>query len=165
MVTINYFPTSVQRLYRIGTEGNWINYNNDPVKVIHGQTIYAKGIDVYGNETRITQVLTVDVTTAMNKEALDGNFTTYSTEYNGGGIMEIDSSIRGKNVRIKMYKSSAGYDGKLNFLDSNGKNISSITLGYGRSYDAIYTIPTNAVRMSVYCNSGYMYVYEIEPQV
>jgi hypothetical protein len=46
MVTINYFATSFQRLYRIGTTGEWLNYADKPIKLNHGETIYAKGIRI-----------------------------------------------------------------------------------------------------------------------
>src|SRR5690606_23043472 len=65
MVTINYFPTSVQKLYKIGTTGEWLQYQDKEILVKQGETIYAKGVDQYGNETRIVSSYTMNVTNAI----------------------------------------------------------------------------------------------------
>ncbi|MNP64311.1 hypothetical protein D3C76_1597950 [compost metagenome] len=76
MISISYFTTSTQRLYKIGSTGEWLNYNDTPIKVEQGQIIYAKGIDKYGNETRITSSYTVNVSNALKNAAYDRNNDT-----------------------------------------------------------------------------------------
>jgi len=164
-VTINYFSTSIQRLYRIGTTGNWLNYNDQPVRVNQGQTIYAKGIDQYGVETRIITSMTASVSDSLLKEAYDGNDTTFA----GNGtnkLMEVDVSMQGKNIRLKWFSQIySGSNVYLVFLDSNKQTISSVTR-YAGTFDDIYTIPTNT--KWVRFDSGNVYglwgsIYEIQP--
>ena len=50
-VTIDYYETSVQRLYKID-DGEWQKYKDQKIKLELGETIYAKGIDKDGVETR-----------------------------------------------------------------------------------------------------------------
>ncbi|HHX17190.1 MAG TPA: hypothetical protein GX725_04730, partial [Mollicutes bacterium] len=102
MVSINYFPTSVQRLYRIGDTGEWLNYEDKPVWVNQGETIYSKGIDKYGNETRLVSNYTVNVTDSITSPAYDGNPETYfhlplTSQYK----LRVDSSMQGKKIVLK----------------------------------------------------------------
>ncbi len=153
MVSISYFPTSVQRLYRVGTTGEWKNYEDKAIWVNQSETIYAKGIDQYGNETRIISSYTVNVTDALKKEACDGNDSTRT----GSGIMYIDSSMQGKAVRVRAYQQY--FTGYINFLDSNGTVVGKLGANVDSAKDYIYTIPETAVKLSV----GVTYVYEIQP--
>ncbi|MNV69460.1 hypothetical protein D3C71_1623720 [compost metagenome] len=146
MLTVNYFSTSVQRLYKIGSDGNWTNYSNQPVKVNVGETIYAKGIDKYGNDTRVISSYTANVTDAITQEAYDGNDSTYITTISNTSLyMKIDPSMQGRQTRIKFYVGYAGV--RIKFLDIN-KNVLSefyTNVSYNRQYDSLYTIPTNTV--------------------
>ncbi|MDF2866260.1 MAG: hypothetical protein K0R72_1078, partial [Clostridia bacterium] len=169
-VEINYFPTSVRRLYRIGTTGEWLNYTDQPLNIINGQTIYAKGIDVYGNETRIISSYTVNVTDAISKEIIDNNESTYAVCSNTQNrYMQIDKSLQGKNIRIKSVtqRETIGY---IYFMDAN-KNIlltKSLSLWLDRSntFDEIYTIPNGTlwIAFSKYSYvGGYNFnIYEIQ---
>ena len=86
---------------------------------------------------------------------------TYSTESNGQGTMLIDAVCVGKGSD-KMYKSYTGLNGALRFIDSNGSIISQITVAYDKVMIICIQFE-NAVKMDIYCNGGYMQVYEISP--
>jgi len=171
MITINYYPTSIQKLYKIGEDGMWMDYQDSPIKVEQGETIYAKGIDKYGIETRIVSSHTVNVTDAMLNPAFDDNTTTYYQTWNTTRkYMDIDPSMQGKSARIYLYTAGTnnslnGYD-KIIFLDSDGNIVETISIHLWKTtYNKNVVIPINAVRMGIYAYSGQCYInfYEIYP--
>ena len=151
MVTINYSPTSVQRLYRIGTTSEWQNYADSPIWVNQGETIYAKGIDKNGNQTRIISSYTANVTDAISVSAFDGNDATYDTA--SGKYMAIDSSLEGKKIRLKWFD---GYYGltTIDFLNASGTVISSISPPNDGSVDLLYTVPVGTRKIRLYGNTN-----------
>ncbi|MGE5455498.1 MAG: hypothetical protein ACM3O4_00105 [Ignavibacteriales bacterium] len=160
MVTINYFPTSVQKLYRIGTTGNWLEYTS-PVKVNQGETIYAKGIDQYGNETRITVSLTANVADAILSPAVDGNDTTAYWYISTTKYIDIDPSVQGKTIRLKINAGRAACT--MSYLDSSGNVISTVDTKF--SGERTYVIPAGTTRLAIYTGGGYsdgLSVYEIQ---
>ncbi len=169
MVTINYFPTSVQRLYRIGTTGDWKTYNDQPVKVNQGETIYAKGIDQYGNETRVISSYTANVTDALGTAAYDGSDSTYISVITDQ-YMLVDSSMEGKNIRIYW---TAGYTGVaiesyIYYLDENKQVISSISTDNKNGVSQVYKVPSKTVWIRVNLGVGSVVsyhgkLYEITP--
>jgi hypothetical protein len=163
MINVSYFPTSAQRLYRIGTAGEWLNYQGQPIKVKHGQTIYAKGIDQYGTETRIISTLTANAVDALKKEAYDKNLTTYTSDV-GIKYVEIDSSLQNKKIRIKAASIlQQGNPITYSFLDSNKTVISTYSNLY--NVDTVHQIPSNAKWISfsgVNVSNVVCSVYEIQ---
>ena len=156
MVNISYFPTSVQRLYRIGTTGSWLDYEDKPILVKQGETIYAKGIDQYGYETRITPSYTANVSNALTTEAFDKNDTTY-VSISSLRYMKIDSSMQGKKMRIlwQSGNTSGTYRTNLNFLDSNKSIISTITETTAVKTDSLLQIPLGTEWISIALDSYY----------
>ena len=74
LVSLDYFQTSIQRLYRING-GEWQEYT-DKVRLEIGDKLEAKGIDKYGIETSfLTQQFQYG--NALGLEAYDGNENTY----------------------------------------------------------------------------------------
>ncbi len=165
MVTINYFPTSVQRLYRIGTTGEWLNYQDQAVRVNQGETIYAKGIDQYGNETRITSSYTANVTDAIGAAAYDGDINTSFAGYDK--YLKIDSSMEGKKIYIKggATNSSIAYI-NFSFLDEQKNLISTISNNaWGTvTLEGVYTIPQGTRYIRQWGSGTNFYLYEITPQ-
>ncbi|MFA5604088.1 MAG: hypothetical protein WDA12_04510, partial [Bacilli bacterium] len=167
MVSISYFPTSIQRLYRIDETGTWQTYNDNPIKVDQGSVIYAKGIDKHGNETRIISSHTSNVPAAIQSPAYDGNNTTYS--YGGNNvILNVDSSLRGKSVNvimgIQLCKSSGsgGSTHTFNYLNSSGVLISTQVVA--NNYNGNINIPEGTYSFYITTNKGYCpRVYEIGP--
>lgn len=71
--------TKIQRLYSLDGE-NWQTYKDESIRVELGQTLYAKGIDVFGNETRIISTYTRTLPSdALGAEAYDGDDSTGDT--------------------------------------------------------------------------------------
>ncbi|MDF2865651.1 MAG: hypothetical protein K0R72_460 [Clostridia bacterium] len=161
MVTINYFLTSVQRLYRIGTTGDWLNYEDKAIWVNQGDTIYAKGIDIYGNQSRIISSYAPIVADAIAAAAYDGDYNTFVAA--DDKYMLVDSSMDGKNVRIKW---SDWYNGQtmMAFFNGSGALISTITPGNDQSADATYVIPVGARKIRIYNNATNGRLYEIQPK-
>ena len=162
MIAIDYFPTSVQRLYRIGTTGVWLNYQDQPIKVNQDQTIYTKGIDQYGNETRIISSYTVNIVDALKKDAFDNSDASYVTDVTNQYI-QVDSNMQGKNIRVRWYSYSTSYVMYIRFLDENRQVISSVNRS-GGTFDDIYAIPTNTkwIRYEGYTANAYTRLYEIQ---
>ena len=167
MVTINYFPTSVQRLYRIGTSGDWKTYQDQPIKVNQGQIIYAKGIDQYGNETRIISSYTANVADAIGAAAYDGDVST--AYYGNNKIMKVDPSMEGKKVYIKggASKSNSSITFYIDFLNEQKNVISSLTSNGTHSalLEGTYTIPIGTRYIRQRATVDTVYVYEIRPVV
>jgi hypothetical protein len=168
LVNIEYFSTSVQRLYKIGESGVWLNYIDQLVKVKQGEIIYAKGIDKYGNETRIISSYTANISDALRQEAYDGNYDTYDVGSATGKYMNVDSSMWGKQVRIKWFDGTSYNANNLIFLNSQGTEISRLVSPNVTTTDTTYTIPTNTVRIKMITTSAsyaatHFYLYEIEP--
>jgi hypothetical protein len=164
MVAINYFPTSVQKLYRIGTTGEWLAYNDQPIKVNQGLTIYAKGIDQYGNQTRTISSYTANVPDALGKEVFDGNNTTYIIS-SAVKYIKVDSSMQGKNVRV-LFFTDTNRVVTIRFLDKNRQLISEIIQGSPThataTYDKIYQIPVGTEYISYNDNANLCRLYEIQ---
>ena len=147
-VTINYFKTSVKRLYKID-DGDWIEYN-EPIKVYNGSTIYAKGIDKNGRESiNNSSYVSNLISGAFPHNAYDDNFSTSaslsrSKEYK----LNIDKSIRGKKLYIKMTGSGYYYS----FYDKDGNNI--VNRVYGNKVVDNFSIPENAYQFGFQPSSG-----------
>ena len=118
-VEISYFQTSVQKLYRIGTDGEWQNYTGK-VRVEIGQTIYAKGIDKNGNETRIISEYKAELPSdALGANAYDNNTTTVVDVYpKTPKKLYISKEMLGKN----MYIVATGANGSQVIIKSCDKN-------------------------------------------
>ena len=131
MISINYFPTSMKKYYKIN-DGEWISYNNEKIKVVLDSTIYAKGVDKNGNETYIASYVS-SISDALEYAAFDGNEETYSQMYlesSSGSIaryLMVDKSMRGKNIIIS--RSTSWYASiTATFLDNENNEISTATV-------------------------------------
>ena len=166
MVTIDYFPTSVQRLYRIGTTGDWEIYQEQPIKVNQGETIYAKGIDQYGNETRNTSSYTANVTDAIGSAAYDGNLNTSTSSNNK--YIKVDSSMEGKTVYIKSeaYNANNFVTIYIDFLDENKSVIDTVskTSKSSVTFADICAIPIGTRYIMQRSSVTGVIMYEITPQ-
>lgn len=92
---------------------------------------------------------------AITKEAYDNDYNTYMLMRQSTGpdtrYMLIDSSVQGKNIRVKWWNWSwNGYFSTIDFLDNNSKTITSYKLPANTTYDEQYEIPKNAVILKYY---------------
>ncbi|MDD2447951.1 MAG: hypothetical protein PHY91_09815, partial [Tissierellia bacterium] len=160
MVKIDYFPTSVQKFYKVGVDGEWLSYNNQSIKVEQGATIYAKGIDKYGNETRTVSSYTANVTDAMTEQVSDGNLDTYMSRNNS--FIEVASDMFGKNIFVKFKDDYGTY---IKFLDSNKNLITeSYTYTAGGTKELILEVPNNTKYIQYTINRASSRLYEIKYQ-
>ena len=142
IVKIDYYETSVQRLYSL--DGiTWNNYEDIPIEIPYDNTvIYVKGIDDKGNETYITTYTSTMPADALDRNAYDGDENTYvctdSYKY-----IEVDSNIIGKRILTKTANSrSANY---LIFVNELGETIGdTITIPSGTN---TYEIPEGTVKI------------------
>ena len=149
---IEYDNTSEQKLYKINDE-EWKLYNGETVKVEFGDTLYAKGIDKYGKETRIIYSYTSTLRTdAMGINAYDDSNSTYWRYYQNGdpasssslnstlnesllkGRLNIDNSAIGKTVKIKFTTCNYAWNGGIVFYNSSNKELDRIAVGPGRFF-------------------------------
>ena len=122
-VTINYLENCIERLYKINDE-EWKEYKDDDILLNIGDTIYAKGINQLGYETDILEYNVEIPSDAIGPEAYDGDdttsFTTKSSAY-----MNIDNSVIGKNITVKIKLSDSYYKGSLKLLNKDNSVIYS----------------------------------------
>ena len=122
-VTINYLENCIERLYKINDE-EWKEYKDDNILLNIGDTIYAKGINQLGYETDILEYNVEIPSDAIGPEAYDGDdttsFTTKSSAY-----MNIDNSVIGKNIKVKIKLSDSYYKGSLKLLNKDNSVIYS----------------------------------------
>lgn len=171
MVSINYFPTSIKRLYQIGsTTGEWLEYKDEAIKVNQGKTIYAKGIDKYGNDTRIISSHIVNVTDALGANAYDGKDNTYERNYNGHKKIMVDSSLWGKKIRLKVITKSRAstttncWSYIIQYNDK-GKELLNTLYRASTNIDTLYTIKSGTKYISFYTGDdagSYIDVYDIK---
>lgn len=176
IIEIDYFPTSVEKLYKIGEDENWKDYQDRGIVLELGETIYAKGIDKYGIETQAissrTAVLKSD---ALSEAAYDGNGGTYysfigyataaGTIYKTIGV---DISMRGKYFNLKGYTSMSGNISASFYNSNNGLISSTGIMGQKTNTTVKVSIPegTTKITFSIYARGGSGYptnIYEVTP--
>ncbi len=164
-VTIDYSVTSVQRLYKID-DGEWKEYNEGTIRIEIGQTIYAKGIDKNGDETRVISSYTATIPTdAIGPEAYDGNDGTVYNLSLSYIYMNVDESMWGKRARFKFYgyhTHSSGV-GRIEFIDNQDQVLDTISSSGISAVDLIETIPNNTVKIRARMTGNRGGIYEIQP--
>ena len=161
-ITVKYFVTSVQRLYKID-EGEWQTYQNKKIKLKTGETIYVKGIDKNGKETAIMSYKSVLPSDALGTNAYDEDESTSINGYNSSGTkyIMVDSSLYRKDIGIKISVSS-GNTITVTIYDKDNIVLASKTVKSSSLNDPYMTIPEGAYKIS-FPISNYSYVYEIKP--
>ena len=165
-ITIDYFASSVQKLYKIN-EGEWKTYQNTSIDLELGETLYAKGIDQYGNETNISNYVSELPKDAMAPEAYDNSMETlgFSDDLkpplgtDGTAVLYVDETIYEKKVRIRM-NDQVGQP-YLYIYNKLGEELYKLNL---TNTDTTITIPTGAHRIVFQRVYSYLSIYEIEPE-
>ena len=103
-ITIEYFPTSVQRLYSLNNGETWEEYQDKPVEVSTQETILVKGIDKFGKESGIVTLKPTLPSDALGTIAYDGNTKNYiSSPTNIGTLNQklyVDEALWGHSFDI-----------------------------------------------------------------
>ena len=157
-VTIDYFSTSVQRLYRINGQ-QWKNYMDKTIQLKIGDKLEAKGIDKNGVDSNVVSYDSILPDDALGKEAYDNDDQTYvDIGHSKHNIMNISNELQGKAFYINILRNTGNYDYIYLYLyDNNGKILN--TIKWSRDYSGYVNIkidiPDGCSRMSVYNGSTY----------
>ena len=138
-VTVGYFQTSVQRLYRINS-GEWKSYQDKGIRLEIGDKLETKGINKYGVETGISTYTAVLPSDALGPEAYDGNIST--TVENG--YLNISKELWNKKISIVDIESQYSYRIGIEFLDSSDKVLLTKS---GINGKQIIQVPENTFRI------------------
>ena len=124
-VTISYFPTSVQRLYRINDE-EWKKYQDKAIRLELNDKLEAKGIDKNGIETEVTNYTAELPSDALRPEAYDGDKTTSTGDLKSAVKIKVDESMGGKSAyiygRVTKGLSLVDKDGKITPISGFANN-------------------------------------------
>lgn len=171
-VEIEYKGSCIKQLYKIG-EKEWKEYKGS-IELRENSTIYAKGINEKGIESRIlTEDINFEKYTVLDL-SFDDNDTTYSVLNNypnpGKFYIEIDEAVIGKKLEFNIsniYYSINGQGANISFVDENFNNIKLITnlSNYGTTFKGTdVEIPSNSkyIEISISGYGGPVSVYEIK---
>ena len=157
-VTIDYFPTSVQRLYRIN-DGEWKVYEDKAIRLELNDKIEAKGIDKNGVDSNVVSYDSVLPDDALGPEAYDGDPESYiDIGYSKHNILNISKEMMGRSFYLKILRNTGVYDSiYLYFYDSNNEVISSIkwSRDYSEYANLKIDVPDGCTRISLYNASTY----------
>ena len=163
-VTIDYFQTSVKRLYRIN-EGEWKEYQNKKIRLELGDKIESKGIDKYGVETNISSYSSVLPSDALGPEAYDGNTSTSissssSSTSTTSYYLDVSPEVIGSKIVVNYIirwgtTNNVTYTGKMSLVFMNDNNvIASYSLSGSKSSEQL-EIPENTTKIRITMQSGY----------
>ncbi len=171
IASIEYFPLSKEKLYKID-DGEWKIYEGN-IKVNGNETIYAKGIDENGKETKVQSLKCDKKLDTLSNLAFDNDNTTYdvlNTYPNSGKFyIEIDSSAIGKKLDFNIsnvYYSALGNGASINFVNDNFDRIQNIATlsNYGENFsgkDIEIPATSKYLEISISGYGGPVTVYEI----
>ena len=169
-VDVEYFETSVKRLYKIN-DGEWKEYKGT-IRLNIGETIYCKGIDENNGETIISSYSSTYKNDTLQPKAYDNDKTSYEAITHGNTrVISVDSSMWGKNVLITLVSGNAGsgFKNKVECKDASGNVLNSFNVAYSYEWtDKEFNIPENTSTLEFYAHSFdsrfYMNIYEISVQ-
>ena len=167
-VSIDYYETSVQKKYRIGTEGEWKDYTEGKnIRLELGETIQAKGIDKNGNETKISSTQAKLKDDAIGINAYDGNESTCEqynyvsgTQNKYQKYMLIEEAVQNSKINIKC-SFVWNIPTYVYFYNTEGEKVgtkqlyayckSDFELGYMKSFNGVreVEVPNGAVKMEI----------------
>lgn len=170
-ISINYYNTSVQKLYKIN-DGEWLNYKNSSIRLELGDILYAKGIDKYGKETETNQYTSTTISGGVNKLAYDNNNSSGYTLTNlntkrATHYLSIDPSIWEGTLSIYAKHACKTYR-YITFYNSNSEVLANYS--YSPSCNksdyqtTTYVIPRNSTTVGIggsYSGNGGVTLYEV----
>ena len=168
-INIQYYASANSKLYKIN-DGEWMEYTNGDIRLEPGETIYAKGIDKYGNETAVASVQAIINPNSLGLAAYDNNMSTSTLSSsagtsNGGrtdGIayINVDSSMWNKKIKL-YYNDQANGTPKIRMYNSSGNELLNNSIS---KTQVEYTIPQNTVLIKIERVYSWLMVYEITIQ-
>ena len=170
-MTINYFPTSEQRLYSLDGD-TWYNYQDKAIKVDYGTTIYAKGIDKYGKSTNIVSLTSNEMSDALPTICYDDDLNTNNSVKSRNATtknyyMNVDNSVIGKQFLVTYQTADRARSVNrltILFYNESGTVISSNEYINTTKTTIKLTIPENTVKINFQCFSTSNYattLYEV----
>ena len=167
LVDVNYFSTSVKRLYKIDEE-NWQEYQDKKIKVETGKTLYLKGIDKNNKSTEVVSYNSTLKANALGVAAYDGNKETAACGIvHSPSYVDISPEMIGKEIRIN---ASTVWPRSLYvvFYNSSGTKLSDVNIiNAGGTANKILKIINNTAKIGMYTDttdsSKGACVYEIAP--
>ena len=163
IINIEYFNTAIKKLYKIGDNDEWKEYNGEII-CKQGDIIYAKAIDSNNDETLYIPTYTVNITDSILQKAFDNDDKTYAV-VSVPSKLYIENDIIGKQLYIHFYSSYYGNGGGIRFKDKDGNVLKDIFANYGQTYNNFVIIPQNTEYIETYhTNSNSLNIYSIEIQ-
>ena len=154
---ISYFYTAVKKLYSKDNK-NWIEYPQNGVTIGNGETVYAKSIDIKGNESDVL-TYTNNISNLIGEEAYDGdNSTAFECLANiSPYYMYIDPNIQNKEVYLK-FTARKYSEWHFNFYNNKGEKIDSwptVIAPWDEGYqDGNLIIPDGATKLEIIYTGG-----------
>ena len=164
--TIKYFQTSVKRLYKID-DGEWKTYNDIPIRLELGQTLYAKGINKEGKESYIASYTSALPSDALGENSYDGNTSTYQEFTETNKKLKVSKEMQGDNIYISLSVYATDYVtsyAKVMFYNTAGEVLSTTTYSYKSTHTYFESktflnqelqIPNGTAEMIIQATSSY----------
>ena len=157
VVNINYFSTSVQRLYRINA-GEWKEYQNKAIRLEIGDILEAKGINRFGTETNISSYTSVLPSDALSSEAYDDDETTFVSAKDTSYYLEVSSNMVGKSLLFIGKAINQEYTPEsLTFTMLGDNSVQLLTKQFSKTtakYMDIVSIPSGTKRVKITFGQG-----------
>ena len=166
-ITIDYFSTSVERLYRING-GEWQEYQDKSVRLEVGDKIEAKGVDQNHHQTFLSNYTATLPTDALKPLSYDDDILTYDSYSGTNKKIWIDSALQNQKLRL-VADLPSGYwpydQTNVYFYDKESTLLKTVNCSYGHEYsgDALLEIPENTFYMQITATNNETKIYEITP--
>ena len=162
-ITIDYIDEFPTRLYKIGEDGEWKNYEDKKIRLELGETIYAKAINTDEKESRKVSQRTATLPTyALTDKVYDHDDTSYAEysrdngKYTKERYIMVDEKMQGKDIRLKFTTSNRNgkYDTTYYVIfydENNNKTTETKFSKYTQTtFDYTTTIPQGTKKIGIY---------------
>lgn len=161
IVVLNYYTTSVQKLYSFDNV-TWQNYNNVPIRLEIGQTIYAKSVDKYSKPSNSVASYTAAFRTdSILPAGYDKNYTIGYKRT--ASYIDVDPNMQGKNMRMWLTSHWNSGTVVVSYWNVSGTALASNTYNTYSTFYFTKTIPVGTVKIYITMQTINATIYEIEP--
>lgn len=146
LIDISFNKISVKKLYKIN-DGEWLEYTG-PIRLEIGQTVYAKGIDKYGNDSTIVSYICTLPANTIPYNWYDGDDSTNTHTSQNLVYFDISNELRNKYFRMRFDNRFGGPT--IHYYDKDGVEISN-TKPSTNDYTHIdkFLIPQDTSRIAI----------------